>query len=145
MVDVSTATVAAAQLSWLRRELAASTASWKIAYFHHPLYSSARRHGAEADLRTVLEPLFVQHSVQVVFSGHDHVYERLTPQRGVTYFVCGSSGKLRRGDLGARSPQTAAAFDQDLAFIVVEVEEAVMQFQVISRTDVVVDSGVIYR
>jgi len=134
-----------AQLTWLRRGLEASTAPWKIAFFHHPLYSSALRHGAEEDLRVVLEPLFVQYNVQVVFSGHDHVYERFKPQRGITYFVCGSSGKLRRGDLNGRSPETAAGFDQDLAFIVVEIQDDVMRFRTISRTDVVVDSGVIHR
>jgi 3',5'-cyclic AMP phosphodiesterase CpdA len=134
-----------AQLTWLRRMLEASTAPWKIAFFHHPLYSSAGAHGAELDLRAVLEPLFVQYGVQVVFSGHDHVYERFKPQRGITYFVCGSSGKLRRGDLGARSPQTAAGFDQDLAFMVVEIKDDVMRFQAISRTDAIVDSGALHR
>ena len=134
-----------AQLTWLRRGLEASTAPWKIAFFHHPLYSSALRHGAQEDLRVVLEPLLVQYNVQVVFSGHDHVYERLKPQRGITYFVCGSSGQLRRGNLNGRSPETAAGFDQDLAFMVVEIEDDVMRFRTISRTDVVVDSGVIHR
>jgi 3',5'-cyclic AMP phosphodiesterase CpdA len=131
----------AAQLAWLQRALEASTARWRIAFFHHPLYSSGRRHGAEPSLRAVLEPLFVQHGVQVVFSGHDHVYERVKPQRGVTYFVCGSSGQLRRGNLDARSPVTAVGFDLDLVFMVVEIEDDVLRFQAISRTDVIVDSG----
>ena len=135
----------AVQLAWLHRGLEASTAAWKIAFFHHPLYSSGQTHGAQTDLRAVLEPLFVRYGVQVVFSGHDHVYERFKPQRGITYFVCGSSGQLRRGDLDAHSPQSAAGFDQDQAFMVVEIEGDVMRFQAISRTGVVVDSGVIHR
>ena len=72
---------------------------WKICYFHHPLYSNAGRHGSSVDLRVVLEPIFVKHGVNVVFSGHDHVYERITPQKGIYYFVSGSAGQLRRGNM----------------------------------------------
>ncbi len=133
------------QVTWLRGALAASTASWKIAFFHHPLYSSGERHGSEMDLRAILEPLFVRYGVRVVFSGHDHVYERLKPQNGVAYFVCGSSGQLRRGNLNRSSPLTAAGFDQDQAFMAVAIDGDRMRFATISRADVVVDSGVIAR
>ena len=133
------------QLAWLRLALSASNAPWKVAYFHHPLYSSGQRHGSAADLRGLLEPLFVQFGVQAVFSGHDHVYERVKPQKGVTYFVCGSSGQLRRGNLDRRSPITAAGFDQEEAFLVVEVEADRMTFRAISRTGSIVDSGEIRR
>ena len=133
------------QLAWFRRALETSSAPWKIAYFHHPLYSSAERHGSAMDLRELLEPLFVRFGVQAVFSGHDHVYERVKPQQGVTYFVCGSSGQLRRGNLDRRSPFTAVGFDQDEAFMVVEIEGERLGFTAISRTGAVVDSGEIRR
>jgi hypothetical protein len=66
------------------------------------------------------------------------------PQKGITYFVVGSSGQLRKGDL-VRSPTMAAGFDQDQAFMLVEIAGNVMRFQTISRTGRVVDSGVIGR
>ena len=44
----------AAQLTWLKQSLAASTASLKIAFFHHPPYSSGGRHGSASDLRALL-------------------------------------------------------------------------------------------
>jgi hypothetical protein len=130
-----------AQLAWLNSALEASTATWKVAFFHHPLYSSGERHGSEEGLRALLEPVFVRHGVQVVFTGHDHVYERLKPQRGVAYFVCGSSGQLRRGNLDENSPITAVGYDVELVFMVAEVDGDVMRFQAISRTGAVVDSG----
>jgi hypothetical protein len=40
--------------------------------------------------------------VNVVFSGHDHVYERIKPQKGIYYFVSGSAGQLRKGQHAAR-------------------------------------------
>ena len=130
-----------AQLAWLEQQLQASRAPWKIAFFHHPLYSSGGRHGSEKDLRRVLEPLLIRYGVQVVFSGHDHVYERVKPQHGISYFVCGSSGELRRGNLDKRSDLTAAGFDQDRTFMLIDVADEALQFQAISRANQVVDSG----
>jgi 3',5'-cyclic AMP phosphodiesterase CpdA len=132
------------QVAWIDAALGDAREDWKICYFHHPLYSNAARHGSSVDLRLVLEPIFVKHGVNVVFSGHDHVYERIQPQKGIYYFVSGSAGQLRRGNMRS-SNQTAAAFDQDQSFMVVEVSGSEMFFEAISRTGKTVDSGVIRR
>jgi len=132
------------QLDWLTQQLKSSDDDWKIAYFHHPLYSSAGRHGSETDLRLVLEPLFVQYGVNVVFSGHDHVYERIKPQKGIYYFVSGSAGQLRKGDL-QRSALTDVGFDQDQAFMLVEIDKDTMSVQAISRLGRTVDTATIAR
>lgn len=128
------------QLDWLTGELKKSTDEWKIAYFHHPLYSSAGRHGSETDLRLVLEPLFVRYGVNAVFSGHDHVYERVKPQKGIYYFVSGAAGQLRKGDL-RKSALTEAGYDLDMSFMLVEIDKDTMSIQAISRTGRTVDSA----
>jgi Predicted phosphohydrolases len=133
-----------AQLAWAESVMQQSREEWKIAYFHHPLYGNAGRHGSNVDLRVLLEPLLIQYGIQVVFSGHDHVYERLKPQRGIYYFVTGSGGQLRKGDL-ERSDSTAAGFDQDRAFLIAEIIGDQLHFQVVSRTGATVDSGQIRR
>ena len=133
-----------AQIAWIDGALKTSHEEWKVCYFHPPLYSDGGRHGSQVDLRVILEPLFVKYGVNVVFSGHDHVYERLKPQKGISYFVSGAGGQLRKGDL-KRSAMTAAAFDQDQSFILIEVVGAEMFFQAISRSGATVDSGVIRR
>ena len=89
----------ARQLDWLKSELQASSSPWKIVYFHHPLYSDGRFHGPDTDLRTLIEPLFEKYGVNVVFSGHEHVYERIKPQHGIYYFVLGNAGQLRLHNL----------------------------------------------
>jgi hypothetical protein len=132
------------QAAWLDASLRDAREDWKICYFHHPLYSNASRHGSSVDLRLLLEPVFLRHGVNVVFSGHDHVYERVKPQKGIYYFVSGSAGQLRKGNM-TRSDQTAASFDQDMSFMLVEVAGNDMFFQTISRTGQTVDSGVIRR
>jgi 3',5'-cyclic AMP phosphodiesterase CpdA len=130
------------QLNWLANELKSAGKGWKIPFFHHPLYSSARAHGSSLELRKLLEPLFADGSVQVVFSGHDHVYERIKPQKGIAYFVEGASGELRRGDLESAAFE-ATGFDQDRTFMLVEIAGDQMFFEAVSRTGTVVDSGII--
>jgi predicted phosphodiesterase len=134
----------APQLAWFKESVAAAREPWKIAYFHHPLYSNAGRHGSNIELRVALEPVLIAHGIDVVFSGHDHAYERFKPQKGITYFLAGSGGQLRKGDIQP-SPLTAAAFDQDQAFMVAEVAGDELVFETISRSGRVVDSGVIRR
>ena len=132
------------QLKWIEDALDQSPDAWKICYFHHPLYSNAGRHGPDVALRVMLEPLFVKAGVNVVFSGHEHVYERIKPQKGITYFVDGSSGQLRKGDMEP-TEQTAASFDQDQTFMLVEIAGDRMFFQTISRSGRIVDSGAVNR
>jgi len=133
------------QIGWLERELTNSREEWKIPYFHHPLYSSGERHGSELPLRSILEPMFIRHGVSVVFAGHDHIYERTLPQKGIVHFVVGSGGQLRRGGLDRGTGITASGFDSDRAFLAVEIDGDEMFFNAISRTGQVVDSGLITR
>jgi hypothetical protein len=130
------------QIEWLEKELSSSGSRWKIVFFHHPLYSSGDRHGSDIRLRAVLEPLFLKYNVSLVLTGHDHFYERVTPQKGIAYFVVGSGGKLRRGNIDRDSGLTARGFDTDLAFLACEITGDQLYFNAISRTGQTVDSGV---
>ena len=131
------------QVKWLDRELAASGSDWKIAYFHHPLYTTARR-GPEIELRKILEPVLVKYGVDVVFNGHEHIYERIRPQQGITYFVAGGSAKLRSGDTRP-GKLTEVGFAEDRSFMLVEIAGDDMFFQALSRTGATVDKGTIRR
>jgi hypothetical protein len=137
--------MSADQLAWLEQELKGSREDWKIAYLHHPPYSSGDRHGSDDAMRKVLEPLFVAHNVSVVMTGHDHFYERVKPQQGIVYFVVGAGGQLRRGNLDPRSPLTAKGNDQDYSFLVCEVEGDTLHFNAVSRRGLVFDAGTITR
>jgi 3',5'-cyclic AMP phosphodiesterase CpdA len=133
------------QLAWFETQLqSAGKNDWKICYFHHPLYTSAKFHGPSLGLRKLLEPLFIKYGVDVVFSGHEHVYERVHPQNGIYYFTEGASGSLRAGNL-ARSAITDKGFDTDRTFMLVEIAGGDMFFQTISRTGDTVDAGVVHR
>lgn len=134
----------AAQLQWIERELRDCSEPWKIAFFHHPLYSTGRKHGPSIGLRAKLEPLFVKYHVNAVFSGHEHFYERIKPQQGINYFISGGAGQLRAGDI-SQSDSMAKGFDQDRHFMLVEISGDEMYFQAVSRLGETVDSGVVRR
>jgi len=79
-----------------------------------------------------------------VFSGHEHVYERVKPQKGIQYFTEGASAKLMARALQETSFK-AAGFDTDNSFMLVEIAGEELYFQTISRTGATVDSGVLRR
>jgi 3',5'-cyclic AMP phosphodiesterase CpdA len=132
------------QLAWLRNQLGDSNSRWKIAYFHHPLYTSGRYQAGARSLRSALEAILIQGDVDVVLSGHEHFYQRIVPQRGIAYFISGGAGSLRRGDIRP-SPLNARGFDTDFHFLMMEVSGDELWFQAISRTGATIDAGVVTR
>jgi 3',5'-cyclic AMP phosphodiesterase CpdA len=128
------------QLTWLEEQLRDSNEKWKIAYFHHPLFNVGKHHGPDVDLRLKLMPLFQKYGVNAVFSGHEHVYERVKPVNDIYFFVLGSSGKLMTNDFQSTSALDDS-FDSDQTFMVVEISGDSLYFQVISRQGRTIDSG----
>ena len=132
------------QLSWLEQNLKDSQGAWKICYFHHPLYNDGRHHGADADLRAQVLPLFQRYGVNAVFSGHEHVYQRIKPENNIYYFVLGNSGKLMTHDFGAPR-ERVKGFDTDQSFMLVEIAGDKLYFQTVARNGETVDSGELPR
>ena len=89
------------QLEWLQKELASSTARWKVVYGHHTIYSHGY-HGNTPELIRELLPL-IKDRVDIYLSGHDHDMQHLRPEGNLHFFVSGSGGKLRRIRPGPRS------------------------------------------
>ena len=135
----------AEQVRWVEEELTRSTQKWKIAYMHHPMYSSGERHGPNPPLRAALEPLFAKHGVDVVFAGHEHFYERMRPQGGIVYVIQGGAAKIRKGNIRRNSAITAKGFDTDRSFTLAEIVGDQLYLETISRTGAIVDSVVIPR
>lgn len=75
------------QAQWLKARLAASTAPWKLIYFHNPPYSSCPSHGSTP----YMQWSFQAWGASAVLSGHDHTYERIIIN-GLHYFVNGAGG-----------------------------------------------------
>jgi hypothetical protein len=133
------------QLSWIDSQLKSSTAKWKICFFHHPMFTAATFHGPDLDLRKQLMPLLTQDGVNLVLSGHEHVYEHIKPQSGIYFFVLGNSGELRFHNIRPNNDVDQVGFDTDRDFMMVEISGDQLYFQTISRTGATIDSGQLDR
>ena len=133
-----------AQSRWFEKELTESRADWKIAFLHHPVYTSGRYTLAARGIRFALESAFVNGGIDVVFSGHEHIYERADMQNGILYFVTGGAGSLREGD-AKPSPLIARGYDRDYHFMLAEITDEGFFFQAINRTGMTIDAGVLRK
>ena len=133
------------QISWLDGALAASRATWKVAFFHHPIYSSGITHGSDTKLRALLEPLFVKNGVGAVLSGHDHTYERIKSQQGVQYFVAGAGGQLRKGDIDRRTSIFGTGNDQVNSYMYFEATPEKLLFWALDAAGHTIDNGALTR
>jgi len=139
-----------AQKKWVEQDLAASTAPWKIAFFHHPPWSSGE-HGSQLKMRREFSPLFEKHGVDLVLTGHDHDYERTQPMRGnevapsgatnPVYLVVGSGGANLR-ELGTTSKPAWSVLrnNTDHGYLDVTAEGGTLTAQMLTPSGKVMDS-----
>ncbi|HEY3247388.1 MAG TPA: metallophosphoesterase [bacterium] len=108
------------QERWLRADLAAHPARCTLAYWHHPRFSSGY-HGTNATYAAFWRALY-EVDADVVLNGHDHDYERFSPQdpagrfdpgRGLREFVVGTGG---RSLYGFRRPEDNSVIFSAAAF-----------------------------
>lgn len=126
------------QDAWLRRDLAASAAPWKLVYLHVPVHST-HEHGDHAALQAWLMPLFKEHGVQAVFQGHDHAYERTRPIGGTTYITVGTGGATLHPerDRPATDPWLFRLIDH--GHLEVELDETALSGRFVDKDGVVRD------
>lgn len=131
------------QVQWLAGVFADAGNKWRIAFFHHPLYSSGE-HAEESArvIRPALEGALTRSGVNVVFSGHEHLYERVAPQHGIRYFVSGGGGRYLY-------KVTKSAFDEVAVsthhFMMAEIAGDELLYEALNPDGTVIDCGVDWR
>jgi tartrate-resistant acid phosphatase type 5 len=124
------------QQKWLSKVLGGSQAPWKIVMGHHPIYSSGE-HGSSKSLMKALEPLLIEHQVDLYLAGHDHEYERFKPVQGVQHIVSGGGGAyLRNFEKPLPSSLVRVKAHHFLSF---EATPTVLKMQAIDKTGQVID------
>jgi hypothetical protein len=126
------------QARWLQEQLAGSTSLWNVVYFHQSPYSSGT-HGSTEWMRWP----FAAWGASVVFSGHDHDYERLLID-GIPYFVDGLGGGPIYGFTGSIAG-SQVQYNQDYGAMLVIADSQQMTFQFINRKGKVIDTYQITR
>jgi tartrate-resistant acid phosphatase type 5 len=122
-----------AQMNWLQAQLAASSARWKVVYFHHAPYSSAL-HGSTAAMQWP----FGTWGADAVISGHDHTYERIHVA-GTVYFVNGLGG---RSIYKFKTPVSGSQvrYNDDYGAMRVDANDVAITFEFISLSGNIIDT-----
>lgn len=120
------------------------TLAWTVVYSHYPIYSHASGfagHGAHEELREALEPLYLEHGVDLVLAGHDHHYERTHPLRdgrvvadgcAPVYVVTGGGGAARFARSITPDEQTARV-SRDYHFLALRVDAGTIMGEAVGR------------
>ncbi len=133
------------QLNWLAAELASpasQAADFRVVLFHRPPYTNLwcnmNGYNGDATVRNDWVPLFEQHGVDLVVSGHAHAYER-GEQNGVVYTIVGGAG----GALDVFTPPVTWDFiDVALSthhYVIMDVDGSVLQWSAYDLNDVLID------
>ncbi|MDY7229867.1 metallophosphoesterase family protein [Hyalangium rubrum] len=142
--------IASEQLAWLKQDLAASRAQWKVVYLHHPLWSTGE-YGSYMPLRQQLAPVLESGGVDLVFAGHEHDYERTRPMlgdaeaplesaAGITYVVVGSGGANLRPFTRAQPSWSVTRDAENNGFLEVSVQAERLSARMVTPSGKVVDS-----
>jgi hypothetical protein len=118
-----------AQLEWLEKTLATSTASWKIVIGHHPLYTTGVRRNKMLDVRKVFLPIFEKHKVNAYLAGHEHDLQHQKPEGFTHYFVSGAGSEIRPVTQDAKQTKFAIS---DHGFMSMQLQKDHLNVQVIN-------------
>ena len=139
MLDFSKISGSSEETEWLTKELAKCDSAWRIVLIHYPLLASQIAHGGAPALYEVLHPLLSgPHGVDMVLSGHNHVYERRKLTDGVLHVTLGNSCESE-DDKFPPDPERALGYNEDLCFGLMEIQPDLLKFDVQNRRGQTVD------
>jgi len=141
-----------AQYNWLVNDLENTKQFWKFAFFHFPPYTSGKKYyGKYLDVREALSPLFEKYGVDIVFNGHEDLYERTLPMRdyyedskGVIYIIVSAGGLMHES---GPNRWTAFAYPEPelRCATIVNIDGPVLNLRTIKSDGPVIDSTTIDR
>jgi hypothetical protein len=124
--------------AWLQSQLISSIHPWQIVYMHHPPYSSGE-HGPTDWMQWP----FAEWGVDLVISGHDHTYERIS-RDGIQYFINGLGGSSKynfQNIVGG----SQVRFNEDFGAMLVDANDNMLHIKFITLQGVLVDDAVLVK
>ncbi len=136
------------QYQFLVDDLQNNNKPWTIVMFHHPLFHSHPTREVY-EFRYDWQPLFIEHGVDIVLTGHDHYYQRTFPigrmaenQRGVVHYTIAGGGAT----LYPTIPRSYSAFDRSLYhFVLIDVTENELEIRAVDENNQVFDAIIINK
>jgi acid phosphatase type 7 len=95
------------QVRWLKRQLARTTGTCRLAFFHQPRYSPGANHGDDPKMAWLWNAL--RRRTRLVLNAHDHIMARMKRRDGISGYISGAGGDT----LYATRPDSRAAFAAD--------------------------------
>lgn len=138
------------QRVWLEKDLAATEKRWKIVFMHRPPYNN-KTVEANNNIRLAFVPIIDKYHVDVVFTGHDHVYARTYPLQGGMVVDNPAKGTVyvATGRSGTKTYSTSSARDWNEVFfnpldqpnyLIVEVKRDSMTVRALKQNGVLIDA-----
>ena len=137
-----------AQVQWLKADLAASTKSCTLAYWHHPRFNSGSRHGNLTAVGPFWDALYAA-GAEIVLNGHEHVYERFAPQKpnavadpnGIRQFTVGTGGAALYSFAPTIQPNSERRNNTSMGVLKLTLKAGGYDWQFIPATGSFTDSG----
>lgn len=128
----------AAITSWLSNDLANATQPWKIAFYHHPPYTSVSSHDDSTNMKNLVFPIFKANGVQMIFQGHVHNYERINAINGIHLSTCGGAG-AGLNVVSTRKSYSARLVDNIHTYSIVNIQGSRLKQEVFDLNNVKLD------
>lgn len=128
------------QADWLSAELSKSKCTWNVLLFHEPMVCGKFHHGPNKKALELLMPIMqTPPGIDLVLSGHNHVYERRRVHEGIQHLTVGSGGKLSRKGEFHDDPDRVKGF-KNRAFLAARFDSNRIQLFVIDQAGEELDS-----
>lgn len=129
---------------WIWREAKSCDKPWLAAVIHHPVYGMHDGDTVSPQIRKLWEPVLQTGGVKIVFSGHQHLYQRTKPIRGVTYLMGNSGQRESRFFDGNNLPEyTRQIYDGGPNYQIIEASAKHLKLTSCNKKGLVIDETVI--
>ena len=132
--------------AWIRSRTGSCEKPWLAAVIHHPVYGMHDEDTVSPQIRRLWAPLLETGGVRIVFSGHQHLYQRTGPIHGVVYLMGNSGQRESRFFHGNNLPEyTQQIYDRGANYQIVEAGARRLKMTSYNKKGLVIDETVLGR
>ena len=132
--------------AWIRSRTGSCEKPWLAAVIHHPMYGMHDEDTVSPQIRRLWAPLLETGGVRIVFSGHQHLYQRTRSIHGVVYLMGNSGQRESRFFHGNNLPEyTQQIYDRGANYQIVEAGARRLKMTSYNKKGLVIDETVLGR